>query len=190
MADAAQEQGSELMGCSANEMKELEATPEFDKRITRVKLRELLIKAKIYSDTWNDEQRRKINVQKCAHPTSPLFYQLCQLMQLGNCISWLRDSSSTLSGCKARHSPDIFKVSQRLWSRGAEECCLCLPRLEAVDCVKESQVMVDLIQKLDRGQPIFEAPPERPAGERNALNLVPATLNWDSHGCIQSVCCR
>lgn len=62
----AQEQGTELMGCSANELKELEATPEFDKRITRVKLRELLIKAKIYSDTWNDEQRRKINVQKCA----------------------------------------------------------------------------------------------------------------------------
>ena len=92
------------MGCSANELKELEATPEFDKRITRVKLRELLIKAKIYSDTWNDEQRRKINVQKRA-PTFLCFHQLRPLMQLGKCISWLCDSSSTLSGVLAQAEP-------------------------------------------------------------------------------------
>ena len=56
--------------------------------------------------------------------------------------------------------------------------------------MKESQVMVDLIQKLDRGQPIFEAPPERPGGEHSTLNFVLATLNGDTYGCIQSVCCR
>ena len=74
------------MGCSANELKELESTPAFDKRVTRVKLRELLIKAKIYSDTWNDEQRRKINVQKCAiylRPTlSPVLHGAMQLSSL------------------------------------------------------------------------------------------------------------
>jgi hypothetical protein len=37
-------------------------------------------------------------------------------------------------------------------------------RLEPVDFVKESAVLIDLIHKLDRGQPILEPPPERPAG--------------------------
>ena len=38
--------------------------------------------------------------------------------------------------------------------------------------MKESQVMVDLIHKLDRGQPIFEAAPERPAGEHQYNHII------------------
>ncbi len=63
------------MGCTANELKEVEDTPAFDARISAAKLREVLVKAKVYSDTWNDEQRRKVNVQKCGpaglYPTLP-----------------------------------------------------------------------------------------------------------------------
>jgi hypothetical protein len=59
------------MGCTANELKEVEDTPAFDARISAAKLREVLVKAKVYSDTWNDEQRRKVNVQKCGPARRP-----------------------------------------------------------------------------------------------------------------------
>lgn len=62
----------ELMGCTAGELKAIEETPAFQTRVAAAKLRELVVKAKIYSDTWNDEQRRKVNVQKCAHESCPI----------------------------------------------------------------------------------------------------------------------
>lgn len=89
--DAVQEEGKQIIGFTANEMQELKEaeSPLFEARLNDVKCRSYLFKLKISEDTWQDEQRIRINVVRCsslllAHlPTSDLFlYSGCEGMAL------------------------------------------------------------------------------------------------------------
>ena len=61
---AAQEEGKQIIGYTANEMQELKEaeSPLFEARLNDVKCRSYLFKLKVSEDTWQDEQRIRINV--------------------------------------------------------------------------------------------------------------------------------
>ncbi len=61
---AVQEEGKQIIGYTANEMQELKEaeSPLFEARLNDVKCRSYLFKLKVSEDTWQDEQRIRINV--------------------------------------------------------------------------------------------------------------------------------
>ncbi|EIE20436.1 replication factor-a protein [Coccomyxa subellipsoidea C-169] len=61
---AFQEEGKQIIGYTANEMQELKEaeSPLFEARLNDVKCRSYLFKLKVSEDTWQDEQRIRINV--------------------------------------------------------------------------------------------------------------------------------
>jgi replication factor A1 len=59
-----QDEAKQIVGYTANEMQELKdaESPLFYQRLSDVKCRQYLFKLRISEETWNDEQRLRINI--------------------------------------------------------------------------------------------------------------------------------
>lgn len=73
----AQDEAKLIVGYTANEMQELKdaESPLFEARLNDIKCRSYLFKLKVSEETWNDEQRIRINVSRWV-PSSCLHRQV------------------------------------------------------------------------------------------------------------------
>ena len=66
IGSGAQDEAKLIVGYTANEMQELKdaESPLFEARLNDIKCRSYLFKLKVSEETWNDEQRIRINVSR------------------------------------------------------------------------------------------------------------------------------
>ena len=60
--------GDEIMGCNANEFKRYENTPDMDHVLGTAQFQRWLFTLKVAEDTYNDETRVKVTVQRVSKP--------------------------------------------------------------------------------------------------------------------------